>query len=305
MERKTLIDVFPTWAGGGGIFTALDDLEVPWNDEDIATELDLAYYGNRSGDKYASPLITKLMEGDTLTASEVETIAATLFAIYSANWAKQYATISLQYDPITNYSMTETGEDTTTDEYGKTTTRTDDLTHTRTGTDTLGTDTTETRTDDLTHTATGTQTTEVDNTVTTTPDLTTITDNSVYGFDSENATPSGRQSVGSTGTNTDVTDGEDTITRDLTDTDTGTQTTTTDGTETRTYDLADADAGTQTTADAGEDTRTVIHSLTREGNIGVTTSQQMIESERALWVWNFFYDVVFPDVDKMLTLNIY
>lgn len=44
--------------------------------------------------------------------------------------------------------------------------------------------------------------------------------------------------------------------------------------------------------------------LTRSGNIGVTTSQQMIESEIALWQWNFI-DTLFNDVDKLLTLKIY
>ena len=45
--------------------------------------------------------------------------------------------------------------------------------------------------------------------------------------------------------------------------------------------------------------------LTRSGNIGVTTSQQMIQSERDLWLWNFFQDVVFKDISKVLTLSIY
>lgn len=44
--------------------------------------------------------------------------------------------------------------------------------------------------------------------------------------------------------------------------------------------------------------------LTRSGNIGATTSQQMIESERELWNW-YFFDIVFRDIDKMLTLSIY
>ena len=45
--------------------------------------------------------------------------------------------------------------------------------------------------------------------------------------------------------------------------------------------------------------------LTRSGNIGVTTSQQMIQSERELYIWNFFLDVVFPDLDKIFTLKCY
>ena len=44
--------------------------------------------------------------------------------------------------------------------------------------------------------------------------------------------------------------------------------------------------------------------LTRSGNIGVTTSQQMIQSERDLWQWNFF-ESVFTDLDYVLTLQIY
>ena len=45
--------------------------------------------------------------------------------------------------------------------------------------------------------------------------------------------------------------------------------------------------------------------LTREGNIGVTTSQQMIESEIALWQWNFIQEVIYKDIDELLTQNFY
>ena len=51
---------------------------------------------------------------------------------------------------------------------------------------------------------------------------------------------------------------------------------------------------------SGKDTR----KLTRSGNIGVTTSQQMLESDIALWKWNFFYDV-FKDIDSVFTISTY
>ena len=41
--------------------------------------------------------------------------------------------------------------------------------------------------------------------------------------------------------------------------------------------------------------------LTRSGNIGVTTTQQMLTSERDLWKWNFF-DQIFADLDRELAL---
>ena len=76
-----------------------------------------------------------------------------------------------------------------------------------------------------------------------------------------------------------------------------------------TYNPSDKDStaetGTDTHAESGTDTHTRNYTLTRHGNIGVTTSQQMIESERTLWMWQFFYDVVFPDINRVLTLSIY
>lgn len=44
--------------------------------------------------------------------------------------------------------------------------------------------------------------------------------------------------------------------------------------------------------------------LKRSGNIGVTTSQQLIESELSLWHWNFLTQV-FQDVNSILTIPIY
>ena len=43
---------------------------------------------------------------------------------------------------------------------------------------------------------------------------------------------------------------------------------------------------------------------TRSGNIGVTTTQAMLKSERELWMWNFF-DQVYKDIDSVLSLPIY
>ena len=47
-----------------------------------------------------------------------------------------------------------------------------------------------------------------------------------------------------------------------------------------------------------------VETTTRSGNIGVTTTQQMLFAERDLWVWNFF-DQVYKDIDSVLSLPIY
>lgn len=73
-------------------------------------------------------------------------------------------------------------------------------------------------------------------------------------------------------------------------------TATSEGTSSETH------SGNDVTAKNGTDNTT--HELSRSGNIGVTTSQQMIESEIALWQWNFF-EQVYKDIDKILTISIY
>ena len=42
----------------------------------------------------------------------------------------------------------------------------------------------------------------------------------------------------------------------------------------------------------------------RYGNIGNRSSQELIEEERGLWVWNI-YNQIFEDIDKTLTMGIY
>ena len=47
-----------------------------------------------------------------------------------------------------------------------------------------------------------------------------------------------------------------------------------------------------------------VRELTRKGNIGVTTSQQMIESELKLREYNFI-ETIYTDIDEVLVLKIY
>lgn len=63
--------------------------------------------------------------------------------------------------------------------------------------------------------------------------------------------------------------------------------------------------GTQTNTESGKDIETRNYLLTRSGNIGVTTTQQMLESERQLWQYDYFKSVVYADLDKVLTIATY
>lgn len=366
--QERINDAFATWYSGGGIFTALQALTpgVPWKTLEIAEELDLEYHGNVSGEKLVSPLIRAIQSGDALSAQEIAKLASIIASINSVSWTREYATLALLYEPIENYDMYETmTNDQTATVYGHSTTRTNNLTHAKSGTETQRPDLTDTRTDNLTHAKTGTETrtpettetvthntedeTTYDTTDTRTDDLTQetthgktdtrtdnlMTTNSVAAYNTSSYTPSGQtantgtqtmaasgtdtvdndgtvtnvktgtDTVSRTGTDTTVMSGTDTMTYNTSDTDTGTQTTARTGSDTMTYNTSDTDTGTQTDADSGTDTQTRNYSLRRRGNIGVTTSQQMLEQERTAWIWNFFRNVVFPDVDRVLSIPIY
>ena len=331
MDQRTIIDYFPDWITGGGIVSLLDVFDVPWKDSTDALELDFAYVG-RSGDKIISPFLEKMDPDDVETPAR---IAATIFAVYGRNWSKLWDTMMFEYNPISNYDMEEhLTNDATVTQYGKQSTRTDALQHTRTGTEGLQHGLTETRTDNLSHTKTGTESLQHGETATRTDNLTHTktgtektdkqtgvddTTNSVWGFNSNSAVPSDKSEHSEestetttynttdkdTGTSTTAHSGTDTTTYNTTDADTGTSATAHTGTDTTTFNTTDADTGTQRMQDSGSDTRTRNYTLTRSGNIGVTTSQQMIQSERDLWIWNFFNDVVFKDLDKALTIQVY
>lgn len=278
IDRKTVDDVFPDWLDGGGIFSYLQAYGVPWQTAftGIEERLDFIYHGSHSGDKLISPFVRKMISGDEVTAEEADIIAASLFSMFGANWAKEYATLSAQYDPIENYSMREQmTNDTTEDTFGHVNTRELDTAHGKTGTNTVN--------PDLTHRKTGTETTA--------PLVTMTEQENTYGFNTvaENGEPTSKKTQTSGGTST--------LTYNTTDTDTGTNTTE--------YDTSETDTGTITDTESGKNTRKRNYVLTRAGNIGVTTSQMMLQSERDLWIWNFFRDVVFPDVDYLLTIPVY
>ena len=126
---------------------------------------------------------------------------------------------------------------------------------------------TEDVTDDNTHTKTGTETD--------TPTVAITTADTVHGFNSTDPVP---------------TDG---------------RTETPSGTDIMEYDVTESDGRTVGTELGGSDTHTRNYTLTRQGNIGVTTTQQLLQSERDLWKWSFFIDVVFPDIDRVFTIQTY
>ena len=308
-ERQKLIEVFNDPLTSG-IFYSLQSLDVPWKNENIVSELDLAFITNY-GARNISPLVkTCLDENGKLTTAKQNLIASTLYHLNKVNWIKQYNTLLFEYNPIENYSMVEThtGSDTVTDtptNWKETETQTP-TNWTESKTETVGQDGYK-ETDKQTPTNWKEITTGLQ------ADNQADADNSIYAFNSASAVKvsesqskvSSKSEVSHTGTY----ETEHSITGEkITDvTRTGSYETEkeTSGTfETETERTGTYQTETEHTGTYEKETAYDTE-LRRSGNIGVTTSQQMITSERELWLWHYFQDVVFKDICKALTLSIY
>lgn len=254
MQTKNvkLIDVFPNYYIGDGIFDALctidSDGDFPWLT--FSGVLDIEYIGNHSGEKTVGPLIDRFIKMNrnadqenpyTLTTAQKTSLANILKVKFGNKWKRLYAVEQAEYEPIENYRLEEletpdiTRKHSVSDDYIKTNER-----KTKTDFDVI---------------------------------TTSNTDASTYGFNSNSPVPTSEAS------------GDSTV---------------------RTIGEANNNVVTDTETQTGytQTTETGTRTLTRSGNIGVTTSQQMLESEIALWQWNFI-ESVYADIDTILTIQIY
>ena len=310
------------------IMSDLLDYDVPWKDDVTLINpmfLDMGYAMQSAG-KLITPIMHCFINYDSdfnmvpMTDAQRHNVAGMVFTLYNVKWSKLYALLSVEYNPISNYDMTETETINRETDYDSTDTGTvtrvndtnssNTATHTGTDTNVIDTDTTDMKTQS------GTVTTAIDedsaNTGTITDSGSRTVDDGMFGFNSSEAvdTDTSTETKGNTRTNnlSESKESTETVTRNLSDIDTGTV----DTTETQTKNLTDTESGeidstdTETrnlagTNNGSEDTQ---RELNRSGNIGVTTTQQMMQSEIELWQWNFF-KTVFDDIDKVCCLDIY
>lgn len=272
IDLNKMIDVYANYPTDGGVFSLMAN--APWIETMTGVNLDIAYLDGHSGERYCSNFINhRLDDSGVLSPDSRILISGLLWAMFGIQWTRLWATMKpLDYDPLTNYQMEES------EESEGSSTRTPDLTKGDTGT--VQTSGQDTRTPNLTKTGTGT--------VKDDGSTTNTNQNNVWGFNSAVSVPS------------DMADGsatsENTTTRDLTEKETGEETTA--RTNTDTYNRQYTEKGTDTKAEIGS------RKLTRKGNIGTNTFQNLLQQERNIWMYNFF-ELVFKDVDSVLTIPIY
>lgn len=270
---------------------------------------------------------------DNTDLSRLRALTSTVFYMYIDKYTKMQALFSIEYAPLENYNMTESGSEDSSGTNESTTNATDNGTatevrdlatsYTSTGQDsTTGSNTiTYNTTDTTTHNTT--DTTTYGHTVATTGNtsntLNNTTTDTVAPFDSETFFNNTQTTGANTSTGTDTSNvtnsGQDSTKA------TGTDTTAHTGTEgtssSNTTDTTKTDSGTNTgsvettnstqssTLYSGNTTENTTHTLTRRGNIGVTTAQQMLESELELIPKKQIKFEFYNDLKRLILIGLY
>ena len=237
---------------------------------------DVDYYLAHSSDKFLSKFVYNVMKVNNiddiadLTAQDLNLIFNTIGSKYANKWNRLYqALVVTEYEPDENYNMIEIMSSN-------------------------GGFSTETATQIINQIVKNkfnqTETDHIDETVTERKDETKDIGNSMFAFNSSNPVPttSGTE-TGSAGNQTTTSTGSLGNRHVLT--------TTGDGNTVETLTQGNGNVNTV----KREQTP---YKLTRSGNIGVTTNQQMITQEIELRE-NLFKEIVYRDVDSMLTSKIY
>lgn len=251
---------------GQTLFAALEEeASVPWANEQAADQLNLMYILNRSGDKWCSPLLEHFVPVSGDPIIDYYTLRS-IAGVLAKMYLQKWEKEWATLE--LQYNPIEN--------YSMTEQMLSDS-----DTTTYGRTTNRTGTNIVNHNSTDTET--PDETITDEPDVTRTTQDDTYGFNSSEAVHAGLQTEDETGTTTRTRTGENV----------------------RTVDGQDYATSSEASSEGGSDRRSHTYQLKRSGNVGVTTSQQMALSERELWMWNFFEKVLFPDIDRVLTLAIY
>lgn len=262
-----------------GIFKYLDNFDVPWKNSISKESLDLQYMV-RSGSKIPNTIFDLLSFDNEMSDSSMNTIASMLYYKYITNWRNLYAVLESEYNPIENYNMVETETIGNIQSTHNLTVNSLSERRSHNATDTIA--------QSLERTGTISNVNEKTDNINTNGSQ----QNNVFGFNSNTATQ--KDSNISSQTDINISNSSDTQTNNTTDTTSGNNTT--NISEENTNNVT----GTTDSTANSDTTRT----LTRSGNIGVTTTQQMLQSTIDLWQWNFFENVM-KDIDNELTLGIY
>lgn len=276
MNEKSLNEVYSDWLVNG-VFKQLDAFDVPWKDFVDGSIIDMDYHGNKSGCKLVSPLVSKLLVNDELPSERQSQLATLIWKKYGVAWKKAWDAINSEYDPLNNYKIKKTEKEDKTFTIDGTKTIDKSISDTGTiKTDNTGDIITENN-ENLVHNGTNNS---VGN-----------TNNSIFGFNSDNASNADKSTSNQDNTinstdvnqiNSKVTDGRS---------------------ELVTKNLSTKDDSTMTDETSHTTDGTLVTDI--DGNTGTKTPQEMLDNELKLrFDWSIF-DLIYKNVDDVLTINIF
>ena len=259
-------------------------------------ELDLIFLTSW-GLRLCAPIIHVIhqdTDSSQLTDAELTQLGQLIKHLFQYKWDKLAAVLALEYDPIHNFS--DDFHEEITENIDVERERTPNLTET----ETKSVDLDRSEADGGSQVTSGTHSENRTRTDNLSESISGSELNKIYGFNSLEDSPVGDSTKETTSTRLN--------TGTVGDARQGTESTTIQGGLTHTVD-EDRDSqgekrttGTDTTVEGTDRSR--IRELTRLGNIGNLTSQQLITQEIELWRWSLIQQVL-NDVKDFLTLPVY
>lgn len=317
MDRPTIKKAIPTLMTDGAFFKNL-----PSYGTSTPLHLGLVYSLQHSGEKLCGDFVLSYLDDDgVITPEGIEMIGYVLNHVYKNNWDRKYEAYLAEYNPLENYSMTETSKETKS---GKDTV--DIAVGSQTVTNEYGAKVSTEDVGKVEHS-------DVLGATSTTENLGPVSENTSYGGVSQTDILGAKKETvtndvngfnsGLVNSNQNITD-TDSITNShseegrvdnfskeaVSNTFSEDERTNTHTEEARTNTFTENSKTDTFTTGAREDTTTTTYggvsdvTLERSGNIGVTTSQQMLLSELELRSYDFFENM-FSDIDKYLCLKIF
>lgn len=309
-----------SYATDGSIFKYL-----PMYGTATPQEMGLAYVLRHSGQKTTSSLTDEYTDiNGHLTEEGKLNLASIIKTMFKEQWDRTYEALVTDYNPLENYRMTEEGHDDTEEVKGA---RSSSFVHgAQSESNTYGAQSNSLQYGEkstefgsqLNSYSEGAQTTTMQHGAqsgsTTYGSHTDSSEKTVSAFNASGYQPS-EKTTDKIGTHTDTTasqnytDSEGKSSRSDSETkgqhtDIERQHTDTENRGSHT-DSVTKNQYTDTQSEQGyTDTSSTDHEFTRSGNIGVTTSQQMLESELNIRAFRFF-ERIFADIDSLLTLRVY
>ena len=239
---------------------------------------------------YVQPRFTMRVENYNSLSSLIKIACSNLYERKQYEYERLYATTKLEYNPIENYSMSESGTDL----------KNGSVENTNSATETLNKGNMTYKENNVTGSSSATS--DMGEVTTTTTDSANTnsknaTNKFINGFNSNESVPS----ENSTSTDSNTSSGESSsVTSPHTITNSNSERTDTKEIE----EGAREDSKTISGNDSSIVNDTLTHNFTRSGNIGVTTSQQMIESERQVALFDFVKFVA-HDIIKTICIALY